>query len=332
MLNSIQEKIRKENPGIDKKKFNELTIHTLESMLPEVNTLENEVCIITKNNRKPSILDALDVFGDTKINVFIYEYQKDMYEWLSGPNINKIYVPIPEEQSSVAIKRKFVQDTMGAKKYWVLDDDLSEGIISGHLRPGKIHRRKIKTTTSKVLKIIEIVTANETFAMAGGSYSEIAVGFFDYKDLFINSRIIDQFFLFNGKLMQEYDVHYSGDPAIIESWDVEIDAWRKGLKVLCCPFAGMYEYTRVGSKKSIASTPTNHTKAIAGSYVKWGDIFNFRKDKRFIVNVRVAYSKIATPLHWNSKLLNICKEVVKDGDHNKILKYLDNKHKTKSIF
>lgn len=303
---------------------NEFRILNLVNNLPECNTLDYELCIITKGNRKPSLLDCLENFGETKINVFIDKYEKELYEWLDKPNVNKIYVPFTPEQSSAAAKRLFVQQTMGAKKYWVFEDDLKNGIIAIEKREGKTSRRKIKVPLSKMCRIVEILSKNETnWTMAGFTYSEIGVAFCSYDNLIVQKRV-DNAILFDGKLMQEKNVWYAGDPLIVETADVYIKTIRKGLRVLCCPFGTWEAYTAAGKGNSIASSTAKHTKYLAGSYIKWGDIYSFRKKTgpHKIEDV-FHYSKVNKPLTWNYELLDICKKVVISGDPQLIIDYIE---------
>jgi hypothetical protein len=294
--------------------------------LPDNNTLSYEVCIITKGNRKPSILENLDTFENTKINVFIYEYEKELYSWLDKPNVNKIYVPFTPEQSNVAVKRRFVQETMGRKRYWVFDDDIKNGIIAGDFREGKTTRLKIKTSVSKMCKILETVIQDEkNWTMAGYAFTEICVAFCTYKNLVSHDNRIDGVFLFDGKTMIDNNIWYAGDPTIIESFDVYLQSLRAGLNSLCCPF-GTWEYLhKTCGKQSIASTPYKRIRMLAGTYLKYGNIISFKKrtDEQKIQEV-VYYSKIKDPITWNDKLLNICKQVAITGDAQPIVDYLDN--------
>lgn len=324
---TLQEFIKEEWPEKPIEFINEMTIHALAFELPDVNTLDNEICVITKGNRKPSILDNLAQFEDTKINVFIYKYEKDLYNWLEGPNINKIYVDTTPEKSNVAFKRRYVQQIMGKKRYWVFDDDIKCGLIAGKKREGKETRVKINVSLSKMCRIVELVTENEQrWTMAGYTYAEIAVGFCNYKSLLAQNKRVDNVILFDGATMIDNNIWYAGDPLIIETADVFIQTVRAGFKVLCCPFGTWEAYTPAGKGNTISSSAIRHTKYCAGSYIKWGDIYSFRnKTGNHKIEDVFHYSKVDKPLTWNEDLLKICKEVVVSGDPEPIVKYINKK-------
>ena len=66
----------------------------LENELKNHNKLKYPLCIPSCRNRKPSLLDRLDVFGDSEIYVFNYENEVDLYKWLDKPNVHKVTVPL----------------------------------------------------------------------------------------------------------------------------------------------------------------------------------------------------------------------------------------------
>ena len=104
-------------------------IDGLEKQTAPVNgavTLKYPLFVPSCHNRKPSILENLAQFGDTKVYACIYEHEVDMYTWLDDiKNVTKVIVP--KEYLTIQKMRLFIQnytDQNGIQKYWVTDDDL----------------------------------------------------------------------------------------------------------------------------------------------------------------------------------------------------------------
>lgn len=318
------------NTSLTQEQLNELVVHTLVERLDETQTLDNDVCIITYKNRKPSVLDDLSCFADTQINVFIYDFEKELYEWLKGDNINKVYVPASYD--NVNKKRLFVQEYMKDKKFWLLDDDLKSGIIAGKQRETSTTRVKIEISLAKLCKIVELMTQNRRFGIAGYKYAEIAVAFCNYKKL-INDNVVDQCVLFDGGELEKCGIKYSGDKNINETLDVEIQIVRNNLDMLCLTFGSVTEFHRGGSKGTTVSTPVSHIRMKLGNYIKWGEMISLHPSKNLIIDSRLNYKKIKDPLKWDPVLLKLCEEGIVDGNADKVLEYLENEslQKTKKL-
>lgn len=322
------------NTNLLQEELNEQIIHTLLEYLDEKQTLDNTVCIITKGNRLPSILEHLDVFDKSRINVFIYEFEKELYTWLKETKyIKKVYVPIPADKANVAVKRKFVQDYMGAQKFWLLDDDLKAGLIAGKKRETGSTRYKIPVSVPKFCRIAELLTKKYTFGVVGYKYAEIAVAFCSYKTL-LNNTVVDQCVLFDGEQLEKHNAHFTGDNWINETLDVEIQIVRSGLPMLCCTFGTVSEFHRQGGKNSVVSKPTSHIRFKLGNYIKWGEMIKLKPSKNFIIDSGLNYSKITEPITWDPKLLQLCKEGIAPAETDKIIEYLNNKNtkRTNKIF
>lgn len=296
----------KEDKNFNKKFISELEVTT--KTKNDIYDLKYPICIITYGNRKPSILDNLEQFGKTAIKVFIYDFQKEMYNWLSGDNIEKIYVD--SQYLTVQKMRVFVQNYMGEKKYWVCDDD-----VCGVLLYPKKHEIKL----AHGLKMLENATEGRNFSALGFCSTEMATYFWDGSHIFSGGfpRIC---VLYDGKVCLENGLVYTGDSGINEDLEFVINSHLLAIPVEKCDWGYLKTYC-ADFNKSIASTKSKHLSYQMNAYIKYGSWVRIAKSASQILSTKIRYGQIGKEKVYDDKLLEMCK----NSDFEQIIDYIKKK-------
>lgn len=270
--------------------------------------LKYPLCIMSCHNRKPSILDNLDQFGNSKINVFIYDFEKELYDWLDKPNVNKIIVP--KSYLTCQKMRVFIQNYMGDNKYWVTDDDLKYIIM---------HNDKHIVSIGHGLRMLEEFSEGKGYATIGYGHVEMGVKFWG-GDL-VSDTYASVTLLYDGKIINEHGLKYTGDSNVDESLEYIINSHLCGIPVKNCVWGCLVCYEPSGGKKSLASTPENHKHMQESLYIKYGDYVRISLEKRRGYTAHCRYGSFGKDKHYDEELLRLCQ----NGDHDGIIKYLNDK-------
>lgn len=267
--------------------------------------LRYPLCIMTCHNRKPSILDNLDQFGDSQINVFIYDFENEMYSWLDRKNVNKIYVP--KEYLSCQKMRVFIQGYMGDKKYWVTDDDLKCVMM---------HNDKHKIDIGHALRMLEEFSEGKGYGTIGYGHVELGVKFWN-GDL-VSDTYASVTLLYDGKIINEHGLKYTGDENVDESLEYVINSHICGIPVKNCVWGCLVCYEPSGGKHSLASKPEHHLHMQECLYIKYGDYVRIGLENRRGYTAHCRYGSFNKEKTYNEELLKLCKA----GDHEGVLNYL----------
>lgn len=271
--------------------------------------LNYPVCITSVHNRKPTILDNLEQFGNTKINVFVYDFERDMYTWLENKdNVNIVYVP--EEYLRVQRMRLFIQNYMGDQKYWTCDDD-----VIGIMMPNDKHFVGI----AHAMTMIERATEGKNFPVVSFGHVELGCKYWN-GGIFVETYG-SVCMLNDGKLINEVGLKYTGDVNVNEDIEFVINSHLKGIPVKVCAWACLKCYEPSGGKRSQASTPEQHTHYQESLYIKYGDWVRIRLETRRGYTASLRYSKFNDPKTYDEELLSLCKA----GDKEGIISYLKKK-------
>ena len=216
----------------------------LENEVKNNNKLKYPLCIPSCRNRKPSLLDRLEVFGDSEIYVFNYENEIDLYKWLDKPNVHKVTVPL--EYLSIQKMRQFIQNYMGDKIYWAIDDDYNAMFFPWKLK---------KLNEFEGLHMLELLIDKEfpthDFSAISPTHLESACRFF-HGELF-KYGYASQVCLFNGKICNDIGLKYTGDKSLLEDIEFVINSWKCGIPVQTTRAFLLKEHFKSGDKNSIAS-------------------------------------------------------------------------------
>lgn len=269
-------------------------------------TLKYPLCVPSCHNRQPSILQHFDQFGDTKINVFIYEHETDLYTWLDDiPNVTKVVVP--KDYLTIQKMRVFIQNYMGDQKYWVTDDDLVDIWLYG---------KSEKVSAAQGLRMLEVLTEGEEYSAVG--YGHVDMGCKFFTGVLLRDTYASVTLLYNGKVMREHNLKYTGDSNVDESLEFIINSHIAGVPVKNAVWGLLHCYEPSGGKNSLASKPENHMHMQESLYIKFGESVRIQLEKRRGYTARVRYKRIGKEITYNEELLALCKA----GDHEGILKFL----------
>ena len=255
----------------------------LENELKTHNKLNYPLCIPSCRNRKPSLLDRLDVFGDSEIYVFNYENEVDLYKWLDKPNVHKITVPL--EYLSIQKMRQFIQNYMGDKIYWAIDDDYNAMFFPWKLK---------KLNEFEGLHLLELLIDKEfpthDFSAISPTHLESACRFF-HGDLFKYG--FASLCLYNGKVLREHNLYYTGDNTVDEAAEFTILSWLHGCPVKTTRAFQILEYAPTGGSNTIACTNEKVKKMGENIAKKYPDYITVRWSKTGKVPTqRIHYSKL----------------------------------------
>lgn len=274
-----------------------------------VYTLKYPLCIITCHDRRPSILENLYQFSDeTTINVFIYEDELKLYDWLHKKRLNKIIVPI--KYRSCQKMRVFVQQYMGVKKYWVTDDDL---------RAVALYDDKREISIGHALRMLEELSEGKFYSAIGYGHVDIATKFW------VGKLTLDTYasvtLLYDGEILTKNRLKYTGDSEVDESLEFIINSHLKGVPVKNCPWGLLRCYEPSGGKNSLASPPEKHLSMQEALYIKYGDYVRLGLEKRRGYTAHIRYTQLGKKKSYDTELLRLCKA----GDHDGVLNYLKEK-------
>ena len=256
----------------------------LENELKKHNKLKYPLCIPSCRNRKPSLLDKLELFGDSEIYVFNYENEVDLYKWLDKPNVHKVIVPL--EYLSIQKMRQFIQNYMGDKIYWVSDDD-----IKFFYYPWKLKELDVFSGFKIMEILIDKCFPTQFFSAISPTHLESACRFF-HGDLF-KYGYASQVCLFNGKICNDIGLKYTGDKSLLEDIEFVINSWKCGIPVQTTRAFLLKEHFKSGDKNSIASAKekmlayTEGIKEKMSEYVK----VTFTKHGK-VPTLRINYNKL----------------------------------------
>ena len=234
----------------------------LENELKNHNKLKYPLCIPSCRNRKPSLLDKLELFGDSEIYVFNYENEIDLYKWLDKPNVHKVTVPL--KYLSIQKMRQFIQNYMGDKIYWVSDDD-----IKFFYYPWKLKELDVFSGFKILETLIDKEFPTHDFSAISPTHLESACRFF-HGDLF-KYGYASQVCLFNGKICNDIGLKYTGDKSLSEDIEFVINSWKCGIPVQTTRAFLLKEHFKSGDKNSIASSKEKMLAYIEGTKEKLSD-------------------------------------------------------------
>lgn len=290
-------------------------IDDLEKQTAPVNgavTLKYPLFVPSCHNRKPSILENLAQFGDTKVYACIYEHEVDMYTWLDDiKNVTKVIVP--KEYLTIQKMRLFIQnytDQNGIQKYWVTDDDLVDIWMYG-----KTHL----VSAAQGLRMLEILSEGKGYSAIG--YGHVDMGCKFWHGGLMSDTYASVTLLYDGKVMKEHNLSYTGDHNVDESLEFIINSHIAGVPVKNCCWGLLHCYEPSGGKNSLASKPENHWHMQESLYIKFGDLVRLRLENRRGYTAGVRYTQFDKPRTYDEKLLALCKA----GDHDGVRKYLEAK-------
>lgn len=170
--------------------------------------MELEICIPTYKNRKNNLTTRLSPFSkDRKIHIFSYE-DDDSYEDKTN------FVIVPKEYHTVQKMRKFIQEYMGDKLYWVIDDD--------------------------------VIVDEESLLVAEQLINDFAI-----VGLQNEYYIPVQCVLFNGKILNDKNIKYTGDSSVHEDIEILYNASKAGLEIAMvdAKFSIMENYSTINQNK-----------------------------------------------------------------------------------
>lgn len=271
------------------------------------------VCFPTYKNRKPSALDNLDPFNDTPIFVFIYDFDKENYEWLDRPNVTKVFVP--KEYITIHRMRYFIENYMGKQKYWVCDDDIKHVLISPdkHIVP-----------TGKAMNMMELYLEDHpelNYGAVSMSHVEISCKFFSDESDIISNGYTGSVTFYDGTKLIDNNVWYTQDTLCNEHLELTLNINYAGMKVGCAHWAYVVSNIPMASKKSLAYLYQSHVNMQLVNYIKHGDHVRLWASKSHVINTRINYTRLSKPKTWDETLLSLCKE----GDVEKVIEYLNSK-------
>lgn len=282
----------------------------------ECYNLDYELCIITCHNRKPSFLDNISQFS-SQVNVFIYDFEKELYDWLEeGPTLKKVIVP--DEYLSVAKMRKFVQQYMGRKKYWVADDDCKNFAFAND---------KHKLSMGLGLKMTEEVIHNKVkddYIIIGFSCAEPCTKWWGGE--FARAGSPYCLILFDGAKAIDNNVYYSGDSGVNEDIEINLLCTLAGFPSLSMAFLFPQPYFAIGDfKHSIASSREKNLDMQANNYIKFGKYLSIRKaHAHYPVKLYFHPDYVNNPFEVDNTFLELCKK----RDYEGMIEY-SNSHYTK---
>lgn len=302
-----RKKISQEEKDLMFKKNKQYLIDLENSLLSQngIYELKYPLCIISCHNRKPSILDNLAQFGNTPINVFIYDFEEELYKWLDMPNVTKVIVP--KDYLSCQKMRVFVQNYMGDQKYWVTDDDLKYVVM---------HNDKHRIEIGHALRMIEEYSEGKNYATIGYGHVELGVKFWGGdldSDTYASVTL-----LYDGKIINEHGLKYTGDENVDESLEYIINSHICGIPVKNCVWGCLVCYEPSGGKHSLASKPEHHLHMQESLYIKYGDYVRIGLENRRGYTAHCRYGSFKKEKTYNEELLALCKA----GDHDGVLAYL----------
>lgn len=248
------------------------------------------------NNRKPSIIKDLKHIS-SPVYIFVYASQEKLYEYIKQENVTKVIVP--DEFVTIQRMRKYMQEFMGDKIYWMLDDDIVEA---------RILANKVSIKWYEGLYVLDKILAERgvmNSTCIGGPAIEMSNYFYAsggetkiFK--FTKCGYIVNVFIINGKLCKEKKILFKGDPNVSEDLEITIDARERSGKIL--QLMGVTFVCDIGclnkAKKSIASTPVKVKKYTICNYKKFGQWikFKFKKDQVFPITVLRKTPKAKDPM------------------------------------
>lgn len=277
-----------------------------------------DVCIPSCHNRKPSLLEELDSFKGAHINVFIYDFEEELYDWLERPDVTKVIVP--KEYLTIMKMRVFIQEYMGDKKYWVVDDDFAYFLVGPN---------KIKINTAQGIRMMEIMLKEYEIEwdFVGANASQIGAKFWDGVVLFGHGASYNCL-LYDGKKLREAGLKYQGDPDVSEDIEFLMNSIKCGLQNTECKF--LWGCARIGGGNSTTSQRDMILSRAMKMYIKYGEFYRLRYSTNAgIGNITGGINRDYVDFtHYEDELLSICES----GDSEKLIEYLEkyrNKKKKK---
>lgn len=268
----------------------------------ESETLAYPLFIPSCHNRKPSLLDNLNQFLDTKIYVFIYEHEVEMYEWLQG--VTKVIVP--KSYLTIQKMRVFMQNYAfenGIKKCWVSDDDMKQILLIN---------KTIKTTLARGMRIIEKYSEGKNWPMTSPYFNEIGAKFWD--GVLENPGVCGGISLFDWEILKQHDIKYTGDVNMGEDIELLISCFKAGLNPMVVRWMLYVCYGTCATKNSIASKDDLPWIYCMNLYKKFGDFLRIKLNKdgtrvNYYPNIQTII-KNSRPT-WKRNMLEACGDVEK---------------------
>ena len=279
-------------------------------------SLRRTVCIPSCRNRKPSLLDSLNEVS-SKVNVYIYEDEVKLYEWLKETdNLKKIVVPV--DYHSVQKMRYFIQGHMGDEAFWLLDDDLI----------GASFCRKLKTSTVfqaiwAADEIVEHEHALDRLASIQANMCDINAKTWEGKTLIRGAEFNHQAVLYNAPLLNKKNIKFTGDKKVNEDTEMSIDVLRAGERMGAVE--GINIVPIMDSKLSIASSRDKQMGMVVDGYMKFGnycklDIKETDKNIQVHVNRKECEVMRTLPPRYDGKIYKFCEDRDFEGLYEFLLK------------
>lgn len=265
--------------------------------------LDNVVCILTCQNRKPSLLDTLsEITSD--VYVYIYESEEHLYEWLEQENVTKVCVP--DAYRSCQKMRHFIGEHMSEcpdKMYWELDDDLLCGYVSCKTK---------KTSVWKTLKVTEGIIKHcnaYDYEVLQVNMCDISAKFWNGKYLIRGCEFPHQCMLINKERLENLNIRFTGDATVHEDVELAIEVYKKGGKLGAVE--GVLVTPLNDPKKSIASNDEHLKDLVFDGYQKFGEWCKLvpKKNREVLqVHVNRPNCKNEKKLKYDKELLRLCKK------------------------
>ena len=279
--------------------------------------LQHTACILTCKNRKPSLLDTIEQIS-SPVEVYIYETEKELYDWLERPNVTKVYVP--EEYRTCQRMRQFIQLNCKEKKYWMLDDDLIGAQVARKLKPVSVW--KALWITEKVIE----KEAPSGYAMLMPNMCDISARMWEGQKLVRGAEFCHQAILMDAEELERLRAKFTGDTTVHEDVEIAIDIYKAGGK--CGSVEGVIITPIMNPKASIASSEEHLREMVLDGYIKFGECCKLvAKKNKEVINVHVSRKncKPGMKVTWNKTILKHCK----NRDFEKVYKYIINKKNKK---
>lgn len=273
-------------------------------------TLKYPIGITSVHNRRPAILDHLDQFGDSKIYIFHYENEDELYEYLNKDK-RIVNVSVPMDYLKVQKMRLFIQNYFRenkVSKYWVADDDLVDIFL---------YEKSRKVSAAQGFRMLEIFSEGKEWSAIG--YGHVDMGCKFWHGGMTADNYASVALLFNGDVCDKYNLKYTGDVNVNEDIEFVINSHIAGVPVKCCNWGLLNCYEPSGGKNSQASRPEQHLHYQDSLYIKYGDLVRLRLENRRGYTAGIRYGRFDKPRTYDERLLELCKA----GDHEATKKYLE---------
>lgn len=253
------------------------------------------IAVPSCNDRRPSVIKDFKHIT-SPIYLFIYEKQKELYDYVNQENVTKVIVP--NEYITIQRMRLYMQKYMDDKTYWMIDDDLHYSLFL---------RDRIETPWYEGLWVMgEIVKERNlmsNWAVACMQHAPESYWYDGVSKKKLGERFGSfpaQVYLLNGKEMIEHEIYFGGDPTVNEDVEMGVLLRKRKMPPLVLLGVSFKFYSTSGGKQSIASTPQKVKQYFINNYEKFGEYLNLRYSKSG--GVFLEFSLVNEPIEKDPKI------------------------------